>query len=173
MTDAKPNLPSHSPPLTVTADARCSTESLSLSLSLSDRSTPRSDERAENRSGEQELQGYRKAPRAVPSEAIVKELSSARTQEREDVLEVRGGTRHRAKRRRIERASPRGEEDDASDTAADLEATRGDVLVGQAIAREMEDWPQDKRCESRPARSAGGGARGHVERDDHGALPSR
>jgi hypothetical protein len=104
----------------------------------------------------------------VPAEAVVKELPSARAQEREDVLEVRGRTRHGAKRRRIERASPGGEEQDAGETTADLEATRVDVLVRQAIAREMEEWPQEERRESRPARGAGRGAGGHVERDDHG-----
>jgi hypothetical protein len=88
----------------------------------------------------------------VPAEAVVKELPSARAQEGEHVLEVRGGTRYRAKRRRIEWASPRGEEEDARETAADLEATRADVLVRQAIAREMEDWPENERRESRPAR---------------------
>ena len=103
----------------------------------------------------------------MPAEAVVKELPSARAQEWQDVLEVRGGTRHGAKCRRIERASPRGEEEDARETAADLEATRADVLVRQAIAREVEDWPQEERRESRPTRRAGRGARGHVERDDH------
>jgi hypothetical protein len=83
------------------------------------------------------------------------------------MLEVRSGTRHGAKRRRIERASPHGEEDDARETAADLEATRADVLVWQAIAREMEDGPQEERGDSRPAHGPYRGARGHVERDDH------
>jgi hypothetical protein len=104
----------------------------------------------------------------VPAEAIVKELPSGRTQEGEDVLEVRGGARGGAKRRRIERASPRGEEDDARETAPDLEATRADVLVRQAVAREVEDRAEQERREPRPARRAGRGARGHVERDDHG-----
>jgi len=104
----------------------------------------------------------------VPAESVVKELSSARAQEREDVLEVRGGTRHGAKRRRIERASPPGEEEDTRKTAANLEATRVDVLVRQAIACEVEDWPKDERRTSRPARGAGRGASGHVERNDHG-----
>ena len=38
----------------------------------------------------------------------------------------------------------------------------------QAIAREVEDWPQKERRESRPARSTDGSARRHVECDDHG-----
>ncbi len=97
----------------------------------------------------------------------MKELPSARAQERKDVLEVRGGARGAAKRPRIEWASLRGKEKDARETAADLEATRAEVLVRQAIAREMEDWPQEERRDSRPAGGAGRGARGYVERDDH------
>src|SRR4249919_353452 len=112
-----------------------------LRRSLSTGSTPSRAERAENRAGQQELQVSRKAPRAVPAEAAVEELPSARAQERENMLEVRSGARRGAERRRIERASPHGEEEDARETAADLEATRADVLVRQTVAREMEDWP--------------------------------
>jgi hypothetical protein len=71
----------------------------------------------------------------------MEELASARAQEREDVLEVRGGARRGAKCRWIERASARGQEQEARETAADLEATRADVLMGQAVAREVEDRP--------------------------------
>jgi hypothetical protein len=129
---------------------------------------PWHDERAENRAGQHELQGYREAPRAVPAEAVVKELPSTRAQERKDVLEIGSGTRCGANRRRIERASPRSEEDHARDTATNLDATRADVLVRQAIAREMKDWPEEERPEARPARGTGRGTGGDVERDDHG-----
>jgi hypothetical protein len=101
------------------------------------RSTPWCDERAEYPAGQQQLKGYRETPRAVPAEAVVEELPSARTQQGEDVLEVGGGTRRRAERRRIEWASPQGEEKKARNTAADLEATRADVLVWQAVAGEV------------------------------------
>jgi hypothetical protein len=104
----------------------------------------------------------------VPTEAVVKELPAAQTQEGEDVLEIGGGTRRRAKRRRIEWPSPRGEENDACDAAGDLEPTRAEVLVRQAVARQVQDRPQEERRKSRPARRAGGGARGHMESDDHG-----
>ena len=97
----------------------------------------------------------------------MKELSPAWTQRGEDVLEVRYGTCDGAKRRRIEWPSPRGEEKDASETAADLEATGAEVFMRQAIARKMDDWPQKERRESRPARSTDGSASRHVECDDH------
>ena len=100
----------------------------------------------------------------------MKELPSTRAQEREDVLEVGGGTRRGAQRRRIEGASPRGEEEDACETAPDLEATRAEVLMRQTVAREVEDWTQEERRESRPAGSAGCSARGYVERNDHVCL---
>jgi len=72
----------------------------------------------------------------------VKELPSAWTQEGEDVLEIRGGACSRAKRRRIERAPPRGEESDACDTGSDLESSRVKVSVRNAVAREVESWPK-------------------------------
>ncbi len=63
------------------------------------------------------------------------------------MLEVRGGARRGAERRWVERTSPRGEKQEACETAADLEATRADVLVWQAVAREMEDRPEEERRE--------------------------
>jgi hypothetical protein len=102
-------------------------------------STPWRNERAENRAGEQELQVCWEAPRAVPASAAVEELAAARVQEREDVLEVGCGARPGAERCRVERAAARGEEDEACETAANLEAPRADVLVGQPVAREVED----------------------------------
>jgi hypothetical protein len=98
---------------------------------------PWGDERAEYPAGQQQLKGYRETPRTVPTEAVVKELPSARTQDGEDVLEVRGGTRRATERRRIEWASPRSEEEEARKAADDLEATRADVLVRQAVACEV------------------------------------
>ena len=128
----------------------------------------RSDERADDHPGQHELHICREPTLPVPAKAIMKELSPAWTQEGEDVLEVRCGTCDGAKRRRIEWPSPRGEEKDASETAADLEATGAEVFMRQAIAREMDDWPQKERRESRPARSTDGSASRHVECDDHG-----
>jgi hypothetical protein len=80
-------------------------------------------ERADNPDRQQQLKVRRETPGAVPAEPVVKELSTTRTQKGEDVLEVGGGTRDGAKRRRIEWASPRGEEKDACDAARDLKAT--------------------------------------------------
>jgi hypothetical protein len=109
----------------------------------------------------------------VPASAAVEELAAARAQERQDVLEVGCGARRGAERRRIERATARGEEDEARETAADLEAARADVLVRQPIARKMKDRAEQDRREPRSAGGAGRGARRHVKRDDHDYRPSR
>ena len=132
----------------------------------------RCDERGENRAGQQELQVCWEAPRAVPASAAVEELATARAQEREDVLEVGCGARPGAERRRVERAAARGEEDEARETAADLEAARAEVLVGQPIAREVKDRAQQESRDPRPAGGTGRGARRHVKRDDHGCPRS-
>jgi hypothetical protein len=87
----------------------------------------------QDRSGEQELQPCRKRTRAVPA-VVMEELPSGRAQDGKHVLEVRRRARRSAKRRRIEWASPCREEQETCQTAADLEATRVEVLVRQAIA---------------------------------------
>lgn len=109
----------------------------------------------------------------MPASAAVEELAAARAQEREDVLEVGCGTGRGAEGRRIDRATARGEEDEGRETAADLEAARADVLVGQPIAREMKDRTEHDRREPRPGGGARRGTRRHVKRDDHSYRPSR
>jgi len=59
------------------------------------------------------------------------------------MLEVWGRACRRTKRGGIERAAPHGKERETRETTADLEARRVDVLVGQAIAREVEDRPDE------------------------------
>jgi hypothetical protein len=78
---------------------------------------------------------------------VVEELVSSRTQEREDVLEVRGRARRRAERRRIERSTPQGEQSETRQAAADLEPTRWNVLVRDAVADKMEDRSREHRRE--------------------------
>jgi hypothetical protein len=78
---------------------------------------------------------------------VVEELVSSRTEEREDVLEVRGRARRCAERRGIEWSTPYGKEDETRQAAADLEPTRADVLVRNAVAEEMEDRSREQRRE--------------------------
>ena len=100
---------------------------------------------------------------------VVKELSSTRAQEREDVLEVGRGARCSAKCRRVERAASRSEQQDAPQAAADLEPTRVKVLVRNAVAGDVENRPQQERGEPRAAGSPGRSACRNVEGNDHGA----
>jgi hypothetical protein len=108
----------------------------------------------------------------VPA-VVVEEFSAARAQEGKDVLEVGRGARCGAKCRWIERASPRDEEEDPGDTAADLEPTRVEVAVWKAIARDVENWPQEKCRKPRATGRAGGSASRDVEGNYHGCLTSR
>lgn len=95
--------------------------SCALRTTVAGRRSPRwGGERTENCTGQEELEVCREAARAVPT--AVEELVSSRTQGREDVLEVRGSARRRAKRRRIERAASQSEEGEAREAAAYLEA---------------------------------------------------
>ena len=83
------------------------------------------------------------------------------------MLEVRRGARCSAKCRRIERSSPRREKEDARDAAADLEATRVEVSVRNAIARKMENRPKEQSCEPRAAGGTSRSSCRNVEGDDH------
>ena len=95
--------------------------SCSLRTTVAGRRSPRwSGERTENCTGQEELEVCWEAARAVPT--AVEELASPGTQGREDVLEVRSRARRRAQRRRIERAASHGEEGEAREAAAYLEA---------------------------------------------------
>ena len=108
----------------------------------------------------------------MPSEAVVKDLPSAGTQERKDVLEIRSRARHRAERRRIEGASPRGEKSDACDTRPDLEPSRVEISMGNAVAHEVQSRPENECREPRAGSRAGRGAGRHVEGNNHGCLRS-
>jgi hypothetical protein len=101
--------------------------------------------RAENRAGQQKLQLSRKATGPMPAVTAVEELVSARPQEWQDVLQVGGGARCGPQRRPIQWATHGGEERNAGETAADLEAARPDVLVREAVTREVDDRPQQER----------------------------
>ena len=87
------------------------------------------------------------------------------------MLEVGRGACCSAECRRIERASPRGEEEHARDTAADLEPTRLEVSVREAVAGDVEKGPEKECCEPRAAGGTGRSACRDVEGNDHACLP--
>jgi hypothetical protein len=101
----------------------------------------------------------------------MEEFPSARAQDRKDVLEVGRGARRGAKCRRIEQASPRGKKEDARETAADLEPTRAEVLVREAVARDVERRPKKECREPRAAGGASSSTCRHVEGNYHGRRP--
>ena len=79
----------------------------------------------------------------MPAETVVEELPPTRTEKRKHVLEVRSGACRRTERRGIQGAASQGKEQEAGETAADLEPRRMDVLVRHAIAREVKDRPDE------------------------------
>ncbi len=89
------------------------------------------------------------------------------------MLEVGRGARRSAECCWIKRTSPRGEKEDACDAAADLEPTRVEVSVRNAVARDMENRPQKEGCESRAADRADRSPCRDVEGNYHGCLTTR
>jgi hypothetical protein len=89
----------------------------------------------------------REATGSVPTVPAVKELGSVWAQKWHDVLEIRRGARRCSESCRIKEAASAGDESEADEAAADLEAARADVLVWQTIAQEMEDRSEEDRDE--------------------------
>jgi hypothetical protein len=121
--------------------------------------------------GEQELDGRRKPAASVPAaEAVAgKELASARPWETKDVLEVWSRSSERARHRRIERPTHRGEQQDRTDARADLEAPVGDVTVRHPIAEEVEEQSERQRAKPRADERAAGSTGRNVKGDDQAA----
>jgi hypothetical protein len=126
------------------------------------------DESTNNHACQQQLHVSRKATGSVPTVAPVKQLRSARAKKWYDVLEIRSGACRCSESRRIEGTASAGEEGEAEGTATDFEAARANVLVWQAVAREVEDRPQKDRPEPGSAHGTGRSARRDMERDNHG-----
>jgi hypothetical protein len=127
-----------------------------------------SDECAKNQTGHQELHLGRKATRAVPTAATVKQLASSWAQVRDDMLQIGSRARRCSERRRIQRPAPAGEERKAHHPTPDFEAAGADVSVRQAVAREVEEWPNQDCGEPGSTRGTGRGARRDVEGNNHG-----
>ena len=99
--------------------------------------------------------------------AAVKDLLAAHAKPRHDVLEIGHRSGCTAHHGGIERAAPRCEQRKRDETAADLEAPVGDVLVRHAIAREVQRRAEQQRERPRANDSSQRRARRHVQRDDH------
>ena len=88
------------------------------------------------------------------------------------MLDVRHGGRHGPERRRIQRPANEGESQHAGDAAADLESSRVDVLVRDAIAGSMEHETEHDRTQPGADQGPAGRTRGDVHGDDH-SQPTR
>jgi hypothetical protein len=77
------------------------------------------------------------------------ELAAAWARQPKNMLDVWSRSGERAADGGIERSAYCGEEENAGDPRADLEAAVGDVLVWHAIACEVKQEPKRERAEPR------------------------
>src|SRR3990170_2468919 len=87
------------------------------------------------------------------------------------MLDVRCGGGECSDDLRARRAAPRGDKGEQEETGADLEAAGGDVLVGNRVGDEMEQWACDERPLAGAEQCARCGTACHVHRDDQGVRP--
>ena|SRR5215218_4185409 len=103
----------------------------------------------------------------MPTQPTVEELAAAGTQPSKHVLEVGCAGRGGPERRRIERAAAEGEQSKDEQSASDLEAAIGDVLVRYPITGQMQRRTESERGEPRAGERTERTACRHVKRDDH------
>ncbi len=83
------------------------------------------------------------------------------------MLHVWGAGRERTDRRGVCDATPKREEADQHESAADLETLVVEIAVWHSVGREMKRNPEQHRGAPRAEGSAKGSARGDVHDDDH------
>ena len=74
----------------------------------------------------------------MPAAPAVKQLRAARPRQADDVLEVRSTRGERAHRRGVSETTPRGDETDDRQPAADLEAPVANVLMRDAVTGKVQ-----------------------------------
>ena len=84
------------------------------------------------------------------------------------MFEVRSGSRRSAEHGRIEHAATRGEQRKRGETAADLEAQVVNVVVWNAVARDVDERSEQQSERAGAGERAGRGPGRDVKRDDHG-----
>jgi hypothetical protein len=122
-----------------------------------------------DRTCQHELRLHRHAD-AVTAAAAMEDLLPAHTEPWEQVLEVRHRSRGSAEHGGVERPAPRGEQAERDKTTTDLEAPVGNVLVWNAIARDVERGAEEQRERPRADEGSHRRTRGYVERDDHAPI---
>ena len=126
-----------------------------------------SDESTDDRARHNELKLGGQRTRPVPAEPSVKELASANSQRRNDVLHVWDRARRCTERRRVERTPSGHEQRKTKETARDLEPARVDVPVRQKIAGKVKERAQGERAEPRTADGSSCRAGRNMKRNDH------
>src|SRR3954452_25056504 len=128
-----------------------------------------SEQQAHDRARKQELRLDRDAD-AGAAGAPMEDHLPAHPEPRQDVLEVghrrAGATDHRG----VERAAPRSEQRERGETAADLEAPVGNVLVRHPVAGDVQRGPEDERKRPGPDDGSQRRARPDVQRHDHDPI---
>lgn len=115
------------------------------------RSTSTAKKSADQEPREEELSRRGDAAASMPAAQPMagEELATTWPREGEYVFEVRKRSREGTSDRRIERSEDSAEKQDARRAGSDLESAVGDVLVGNPIARDVEEQPERKRPEPR------------------------
>ncbi len=118
----------------------------SLTIGVTLAPPPLRDEDAHDRSSEHELHVRRERAGPMPAPATVEQLSAAGSECRKDVLEIGRRRRQPAERRAVERPASCRQQTEARDSARDLEAAAGDVLMGDPVAQEMRRRTEQQRA---------------------------
>jgi len=124
------------------------------------------EEQTDHGSGDHELR-VRGDPAGMASAATVEELLAAGPKPGHDVLEVRHRGSRAAEHGGVEEPAPRREQAERHETAADLEAPVGDVLVRHLVARDVQGRTKHDGKRPRADERTQSGAGCDVQRDDH------
>jgi hypothetical protein len=125
-----------------------------------------SQEQPENSACHDELNVCAEAAGAMPA-APVEELLAARTQPRDDVLEVGCGGGAGPERGWIERPPTKGEQHQCEQPASNLKRTLGEVLVRNSITGKMQRRPKGERGCPRSCQRTEQRTGRDMKRDDH------
>jgi hypothetical protein len=108
----------------------------------------------------------------VPAaEAVAgKELAPAWARQSDHVLHVRNGGGHGAQNGGVQRPAGGSEYEERRDAAGNLEASRGDVPMGEKVAGGVRDRPERQRARARSGDGADEASCRDVKGDDHECL---
>lgn len=106
----------------------------------------------------------------MPAATPVEELLAAQPQPPDEMLEVGHRRRGASEHGWVEGATPRREQPEGDEAAADLEAPVGNVLVRHVVTGNVERRAEEERERTRADEGAGGTANRDMQRNDHKAM---